>query len=155
MYHGFNGVGNARKWRALKCDIVKALFPSTDSAAGDKNMGSDERRTYQRVLSSFKVDCIHEGDYIISFSRDLSVDGMFLCTDTPPKVGSCPKLIFTIGDLDEVEIKAEVAWVNTSEPAKYMGMGVHFIDPSPDLQDAILQIINRIAVLDEKETGVS
>ncbi|MEA2084868.1 MAG: PilZ domain-containing protein [Thermodesulfobacteriota bacterium] len=111
-------------------------------------MGSDERRTNQRVSSSFKVDCINEGDYIISFSRDLSVDGMFLCTDIPPDVGNCPKLIFTIGDLDEVEVNARVVWVNTSEPAKYMGMGVQFIDPPSNLQDAILQIVNRIAVFE-------
>ncbi len=118
---------------------------------GEKNMGSKERRTNQRVSSSFKVDCINEGDYIISFSRDLSVDGMFLCTDTPPDVGSCPKLIFSIGELDEVEVNAKVVWVNTSEPAKYMGMGVQFVDPTPDLQNTILQIVNRIAVF-EKET---
>ncbi len=118
---------------------------------GEKNMGSKERRTNQRVSSSFKVDCINEGDYIISFSRDLSVDGMFLCTDTPPDVGSCPKLIFSIGELDEVEVNAKVAWINTSEPAKYMGMGVQFIDPTLDLQNTILQIVNRIAVF-EKET---
>ncbi len=114
-------------------------------------MGSKERRTNQRVSSSFKVDCINEGDYIISFSRDLSVDGMFLCTDTPPDVGSCPKLIFSIGELDEVEVNAKVVWINTSEPAKYMGMGVQFIDPTLDLQNTILQIVNRIAVF-EKET---
>ena len=117
---------------------------------GEKNMGSKERRTNQRVSSSFKVDCIYEGDYIISFSRDLSVDGMFLCTDTPPDVGSCPKLIFSIGELDEVEVNAKVAWTNTSEPAKYMGMGVQFIDPTLDLQNTILQIVNRIAVFENE-----
>ena len=60
-------------------------------------MTSINRRIGMRVPANFKVDYIHKGDYILSFNKNISVDGMFICTENPPAVGQHIDLIFTLG----------------------------------------------------------
>ncbi|MBN1832611.1 MAG: PilZ domain-containing protein [Deltaproteobacteria bacterium] len=107
----------------------------------------EERRGNQRVLSRFEINYVDEGDYLISYSKDLSVDGMFVSTDSPPAVGEETKLTFSIGDIDQVTVDARVVWVNTSNQEDKSGMGVEFIDPPDSLKAAILESIKKIAVL--------
>lgn len=110
-------------------------------------MGSVDRRVYARVPASFKVDYIHGEEYIISFNKDISVDGMYICAKNPPPLGSHLKLIFTIG-LEEVEVPAIVAWVNLGGPVEERGMGVQFLDPpSPLVKQQIIQHVHRIKIL--------
>lgn len=110
-------------------------------------MKAHERRISTRVPATFKVNFIHEGDYLISHTRDISIDGMFLYTETPPEVGEMTELTFSIGALQDVTIMAEVVWVNHTHSKKDSGMAVKFINPQPDLIDAILNIVHKVAVL--------
>lgn len=112
-------------------------------------MAAHERRISTRVPAQFKVDFIHKGDYLISHSRDISIDGMFLYTETPPQVTEQTELTFSIGDLHEVTLMAEVVWVNHTHSKKDSGMAVKFIDPKPELIDAILNIVHKVAVFPE------
>ena len=107
----------------------------------------EERRGNQRVPSRFEINYINEGDYLISYSKDLSVDGMFVSTNSPPSVGEETKLTFSIGDIDRVTVDARVVWVSTSDLEEKGGMGVEFIDPPDSLRDAVLESIKKIAVL--------
>ena len=107
----------------------------------------EERRSSQRIPSKYEINYVHEGDYLISYSKDLSVDGMFVSTKSPPPVGEETKLTFSIGDIDRVTVAAKVVWVNDSEHEEKAGMGVKFIDPPDSLKDAILEIVKKIAVL--------
>jgi hypothetical protein len=109
-----------------------------------------ERRISTRVPAQFKVNFIHEGDYLISHTRDISIDGMFLYTETPPAVKEHAELSFSIGEINNVSLMAEVVWVNHSCSAKDSGMAVKFIDPQEDLVAAILNIIHRVAVFPEQ-----
>jgi len=109
-------------------------------------MKAHERRISTRVPAHFKVNFIHEGDYLISHTRDISIDGMFLYTETPPPVREQTELTFSVGDLRDVSMMAEVVWVNHTHSKKDSGMAVKFIDPQPDLVDAILGIIHKVAV---------
>lgn len=103
-----------------------------------------------RIPANFKVDYIHKGDYILSFNKNISVDGMFICTEDPPPVGQHLELIFSIGEVQEVEVAAIVVWVNMSGPGKEKGMGVQFLSPlSPELKENIVQIVDRVAVLEK------
>ena len=104
-----------------------------------------ERRVNERVAAEFKVSYIHDGDYLISYSKDISVDGMFIFTESPPAVGECPQLTFVVNDR-EITLKAEVIWVNSSGSAKDSGMGVRFINLPTKLRQEILAMVNRIAV---------
>lgn len=106
---------------------------------------NQDRRVNERVAAEFKVSYIHDGDYLISYSKDISVDGMFIFTEAPPAVGECPQLTFSINNR-EITLKAEVIWVNTSGSPKDSGMGVRFINPPSKLKQEILTMVNRIAV---------
>ncbi|MCF6291217.1 MAG: PilZ domain-containing protein [Desulfobacterales bacterium] len=111
-------------------------------------MGERDRRIHARVPASFKVNYIHRKNYIISFNRDISVDGMFICAADPPPVGSQVKLLFSFGALKEVEVPAAVVWVKRGKDPLERGMGVQFLDqPTLELKENILHYIDRIKVL--------
>ena len=108
-----------------------------------------ERRISDRALVKFQVNYIHKEDYLISFSRDISVDGMFLCTENPPPVGDYPRLTFSIGEMENVTVTAKVVWVSPSGSATGPGMAVQFLELPPPLKETILKIINRFSVLEQ------
>ena len=108
---------------------------------------NQERRVATRVPAIFNVNFIHDGDYLISSTRDVSADGMFLHTENPPNIAEKTTLSFSLGKLAELEVDAEVVWVNKSADSKDHGMAVKFINPSQKVQDAILEIVNKVAVL--------
>ena len=107
-----------------------------------------ERRVTDRALIQFQVNYIHKGDYLISFSKDISVDGMFLCTENPPPVGDYPRLTFSIGEMKDVTVTAKVVWVSPPGSAAGSGMAVQFLELPPLLKETILKIVNRFTVLE-------
>ena len=116
-------------------------------------MTSDERRRTTRIPAQLEVNIVHDDDYIISLSKDISVDGMFIATTNPPPVGTTQTLTFSIGELREVSVKAMVMWINQRDNVSDQGMGVQFLDASAELKDAILHSVNRVAVFDTEEDG--
>jgi uncharacterized protein (TIGR02266 family) len=119
-------------------------------------MASANRRVGTRIPAHFKVDYIHKGDYIISFNKNMSVDGMYICTDTPPPVGTHIELQFSLGELQEAAMSAIVVWVNTAGSAKDAGMGVQFLSPpSSQLKENIIQVVDRVAVLEKEAKFLS
>jgi uncharacterized protein (TIGR02266 family) len=110
-------------------------------------MLKDEHRINKRANIKFEISYVHENDYLISFTKNISADGMFVETKKPPVVGSIIKLIFSIGNFKKIEINAEVMWINKGALSKDHGMGLKFLNmPSRD-KDAILKEINIVAVL--------
>ncbi len=110
-------------------------------------MNESERRVARRVKADFNVNYINGGDYLISQTRDISVDGMFLYTKKPASPPEHTTLTFSLGDLHEQEVEAEVIWANHNPSSNDSGMAVKFINPSQELQDTILKEINKIAIL--------
>jgi Tfp pilus assembly protein PilZ len=51
-------------------------------------------------------------------------------------------------DLHEVVVTAKVAWINLQGGKGNAGMGLEFVDPPAILKEAILRIVNRIAVVE-------
>ena len=92
-------------------------------------MSNDNRRTENRVPVDFQVDYIHEGDYVLSFSKNISLGGMFLCTPDPLEPGGKLKLIFPVEEYYQAEVMAVVVWVNKSPNVGEIGMGVQFLSP--------------------------
>lgn len=112
-------------------------------------MAQADRRTQQRVPVQLKIIYVHDGDYLISHSKDLSVDGMFIYTPKPLPVGETTEISFALNDHDEFIVRARVAWVNPSASEAEAGIGVQFIDPPAPFKETILQTVKRIAVLVE------
>ena len=97
--------------------------------------------------AKFEISYVHENDYLISFTKNISAEGMFVETESPPAVGSIIKLIFSIGNLKKMEIDAEVIWVNKGPLSKDHGMGLKFLDMPASDKEALLKEINIVAVL--------
>ncbi|MFC1524085.1 PilZ domain-containing protein [Thermodesulfobacteriota bacterium] len=114
-------------------------------------MSKAERRDNKRVPIKFDVNYVHDGDYLISFTENISVDGMFLYTENPPQVGDTILLTFTLGDLKDETLRARVMWVNQTKSSQDYGIGVNFINPPEKLQQSILQIIKRIALIEREQ----
>ncbi len=110
-------------------------------------MLDEERRITTRVPAEFEVSYVHEDDYVISFSKDLSAEGMFIHTENPPNVGEITRISFSIGDLYNIKVDARVIWINQTENKKDTGMGVQFMDTTPEFRDAILEIVHKIALI--------
>lgn len=111
-------------------------------------MADVDRRTSKRVPGKYEINFIHEGDYLISFSKDISADGMFIQTDNAPPVGQLTKLTFSIGEIEQISVDAKIVWVNDSQATSDPGMGVQFVNPPDHLKETILSIIKRVAVLE-------
>jgi uncharacterized protein (TIGR02266 family) len=97
-----------------------------------------------------RVDYAHEGNYLISCTGNISADGIFVCTEAPPPVGTVVQLVFSVGELNEVAVAARVAWVGPPGGASEAGMGLRFLDPPAPLREAILELVHRVAILDEE-----
>ncbi|MEW6426538.1 MAG: PilZ domain-containing protein [Thermodesulfobacteriota bacterium] len=110
-------------------------------------MEGRERRINRRVPAEFKVSYIHDGDYLISRSKDISIDGMFIYTENPPAVGENSTLVFVINDR-EVSVAATVIWVNLGGPTIDHGMGVRFSDAPDDLRAEILKMVRKVAIIE-------
>ena len=111
-------------------------------------MARAERRTHKRIPAKYEISYIHDGDYLISSSKDISIDGMFIHTKKILPVGHHTTLNFSIEELRDISVEAKVAWVNESSNTLDYGMGIQFVNPPDVLQETILKIINRVAVIE-------
>lgn len=114
-------------------------------------MASSDRRIIQRFPVAFRLDFIHAGDYLISCSRDISMDGMFINTTYPAPSGTHVNVIFPAGDTHEVEVTALVVWSRGKSSYHKPGMGVQFLSPLPQsVKKDFLKHIDRIVILSAK-----
>jgi uncharacterized protein (TIGR02266 family) len=105
-----------------------------------------ERRSGKRVMAGIEIKVVQNEDYLISYSKNISAEGMFIRTDNPPPKGDIINLKFTFASYDPISVYAEVVWVNTNASTDD-GIGIKFIDPPEHIRTAILKIVNRIALL--------
>lgn len=105
-----------------------------------------EQRSGKRVMSEIEIKMVQNEDYLISYSKNISAEGMFIRTDITPPKGDILNLNFTFASNAPMSVDAEVVWVNTNASTDN-GIGVKFIDPPEHIRTAILKIVNRIALL--------
>ena len=118
-------------------------------------MATEERRRSARHPARVQVDYEHEGTYLISYTRDISPDGIFLHTPRPLPVGSRVKLVFRVAGLHEVVVTGMVMWTPTPGSIAEPGMGLQFVELPDSLRKALLEIVHRIAVLPETDADTS
>ncbi len=118
----------------------------------EKDISESNQRSEERAPLDFQVDYIHEGDYVLSFSKNISLGGMYLCTPDPPEPGSKLKLIFPVEEYYQAEVMAVVVWINRAPNVDEIGMGVQFLSPlSANLKENIMKHVKRIEILKEFE----
>ena len=115
-------------------------------------MSNVNNRAEPRATVDFEVFYIHKEDYILSFSRNISLGGMYLCTSDPPEPGTKVVLIFPDEEYYQAEVMAVVIWVDRSPKVGRTGMGVQFLSPlSSTLKESIIQHVKRVEILKEFE----
>ncbi len=118
----------------------------------EREMSAADSRLEERATVDFQVNYIHEGNYVLSFSRNISLGGMFLCTPDPPEPGSKVKLIFPVEEYYEAEVMTVVVWTNRSGKSRERGMGVQFLTPlSSHLKKSIMKHTKRVEILKDNE----
>ena len=118
----------------------------------DREMADADNRVEERAPVDFQVNYIHEGNYVLSFSRNISLGGMFLCTSDPPEPGSRVKLIFPVEEYYEAEVMTVVVWANRTGQSGERGMGVQFLSPlSAPLKESIMKHTKRVEILKDIE----
>lgn len=111
-------------------------------------MGASERRENLRASLQFEINYIQEGDFLISRSKDISADGMFINTENPLAVNEKVTLTFSLEDSEPFTVDARVIWTNQTGDKRDHGMGVKFMRPTKLLKSAILSVVNKVAVID-------
>ena len=90
---------------------------------------SDNQRSTERLPIRMLVEYESSEDFLIDYTANMSIGGMFIQTSNPLEVGTRFRLRFRIPGREEpVDTVGEVCWVLTTEEAGCMqpGMGVRF-----------------------------
>jgi c-di-GMP-binding flagellar brake protein YcgR len=122
------GTGTAIEFTEISDDGRNALVRLIHQKTTD-------RRLLPRAPLATQVEC--DQCMSLAFSRDLSLAGMFIETETPLPVGSSLKVRFNLNQKDRViTASAKVAY-----HLEKMGMGILFSEMVPSDRDAIREYV--------------
>ena len=108
-----------------------------------------DRRSQERHDIKVDVDFRHGDTYLFCKSGNISQMGIFLVTPAPLSAGSRMELSFRIpGNEAPVVVFGQVMWVQSGEGEGETGMGVKFIDPSPETSAQVKALIRTMAYLE-------
>ncbi len=104
-------------------------------------------RDSQRVPLETRVQLKFEwfGGFISEYSANISPGGMFIRTQTPEPVGRMIGFELRLGDGYElIRGTGEVVWARPIDqgPDKQAGMGIRFLEISPDGRELIYQMVD-------------
>lgn len=108
-----------------------SVIPTGPSA---KDSGADRREQARFGLKVY-VGVESEHNFYTGFSRNISTGGLFIASHEPLCIGQEVELLFTMPSGDVVHTPGRVAWVrdfNPDNPGSFPGMGVRFVDLTPD-----------------------
>jgi type IV pilus assembly protein PilZ len=137
---------------------VKDRRQSAAPPAGQENRRGADRREHERVLVDIEVDYKADDTFLFAYITDISAMGIFVQTNNPEPIGTRLNLCFKIpkelgGRLMEVE--GEVQWVNPHRPkdpaGRNPGMGIRFVDLTPQQRDEVMRMVRTFAYLDDDE----
>lgn len=116
-----------------------------------------ERRSAERIDVVWSVDCETQDTFLYASITNISELGIFVATDQPLEVGTRLRLRFLPPGAPEAFVLAGVVqWVN---PIRVLaenlnpGMGVRFVDLSPEDRERIVDAIHTIAYVRDAATN--
>ena len=112
---------------------------------------NSERRDHQRFPARMDIDYrLTPGqDFLFSYIENISELGLFICTATPPEVGTELTLRFAPCEaFDEAfELEGTVCWTNERKDDSKPGMGVKFASIDEKTRKKILRLVRTVAYL--------
>ena len=118
-----------------------------------------ERREHERFETSIAVDYASGETFLFAYLQNISEMGIFIRTDHPAPVGTRLRLRFQVeprsnSDIDPLTLDGEVTWINplrVTGDNLNPGMGVRFIELSPDKREEVVGLVRTVAYLREEE----
>jgi type IV pilus assembly protein PilZ len=137
---------------------IKDRRRSMTPVAVDERRGAD-RRVHERVLVDIEVDYKADETFLFAYITDISAMGIFVRTNNPEPEGTRLNLCFRVppelgGHL--IEVEGEVIWINPfrpNEPTRQPGMGIQFVDLTPQQRDVVMRMVRTFAYLDDDDDG--
>jgi uncharacterized protein (TIGR02266 family) len=125
----------------------------------DRRADDQDRRKSHRILVDLEVDYQCEDTFLFAYITDMSAFGIFIRTNNPEPPGTHLNLRFRLPEgAETLALEGEVIWINPFRPGDFNnlnpGMGVKFVDLTPDLVKRLMDLIRRVAYLeDDTDTG--
>jgi type IV pilus assembly protein PilZ len=123
--------------------------------APPSSLGSN-RRSVERVEVTWSVDCETEDTFLYASITNISELGIFVRTLDPLPVGTTLTLRFAPAACDApFVVRGSVQWVNPLDAVRETpnpGMGIRFVDLSPEDRERLVDAIHTIAYLRDDPT---
>ena len=114
-----------------------------------------DRRVHARVTVDLEVDYKSADNFLFAYITDISAMGIFVRTNAPEPPGTRLNLRFTPPGGPQLNLEGRVMWVNPYRPGSYdninPGMGVQFIELTPQQREQIVNLVRTFAYLSDDE----
>ncbi|HEY6725177.1 MAG TPA: TIGR02266 family protein [Polyangiaceae bacterium] len=121
----------------------------TKDEADESPISASDRRSAERVPVTWSVDCETEDTFLYANITNISEMGIFVATREPLEVGTQLTLRFAPpGAREPFVLLGQVQWIN---PVRMLsenrnpGMGVSFVELTPENRERIVDAIHTIA----------
>lgn len=149
---GERGRGDAgREAEGVSGDETPASARLAEPTTPVGSTGRIERRSSERYEVTWSVDCKTEDTFLYAAITNISELGIFVHTIDPLPIGTQLTLHFAPPDSREAFIlQGMVQWVNAVRPMHdnpNPGMGIRFVDLTPDDRERLVDTVRTIAYL--------
>ena len=121
----------------------------------DRRRTGADRRVHTRVMVDIEVDYKSADNFLFAYITDISAMGIFIRTNAPEPPGTKLNLSFAPAGGPRLNLEGRVMWVNPFRPGSYdninPGMGVQFVDLTPQQREQIVNLVRTFAYLSDDE----
>ena len=113
-----------------------------------------DRREHERFETSIAVDYASGETFLFAYLQNISEMGIFIRTDHPSSVGTRLRLRFQVEHGEPLTLDGEVTWINplrVTGDNLNPGMGVRFIELTPDKREEVVGLVRTVAYLRDEE----
>ena len=125
------------------------------TVSSDRRSSGRDRRVHTRVTVDIEVDYKSADNFLFAYITDISAMGIFIRTNAPEPPGTKLNLSFAPPGGPRLDLEGRVMWVNPFRPGSYdninPGMGVQFVDLTPEQREQIVNLVRTFAYLSDDE----
>jgi len=121
-------------------------------ANASKGEPGSERRTHDRHDVTWSVDCVADDTFLYAAISNISEMGIFVRSTEPLVLGTKLVLAFAPPGHEAFRLQGEVAWINPvrkNGDNPNPGMGIRFIDLTPESRERLVEVVRTIAYVRE------
>jgi uncharacterized protein (TIGR02266 family) len=108
-----------------------------------------ERRSSDRGDLKIPVDYSSVDSFFTEMATNINEGGMFLATDTSAELDQLVKVAFRLPGLSKpIEVEARVAWLSRGEGGAEPGIGLQFLELSPEARETINRLVRDLRATD-------